>query len=83
MGTQGFGRGLDDEHLEPVWGETERNGLVVFLYPLYSVLPRCGEGGITDTLCRSLLGSRSRLQACVLLFLGPLTQHTEGDLMRF
>lgn len=37
MGTQGFGRGLDDEDLEPVWGEIERNGLVVFLHPHYGV----------------------------------------------
>ena len=37
MGTQGLGRGLDDEELEPVWGEIERNGLVVFLHPHYGV----------------------------------------------
>jgi len=37
MGTQGLGRGLDDEELEPVWREIERNGLVVFLHPHYGV----------------------------------------------
>ena len=37
MGTQGLGRGLDDEELEPVWGEIEKNGLVVFLHPHYGV----------------------------------------------
>ena len=37
MGTHGLGRGLDDEQLEPVWGEIERNGLVVFLHPHYGV----------------------------------------------
>jgi hypothetical protein len=37
MGTRGLGRGLDDEELEPVWGEIERNGLVVFLHPHYGV----------------------------------------------
>lgn len=37
MGTQGLGRGLDDEQLEPVWGEIEKKGLVVFLHPHYGV----------------------------------------------
>jgi len=37
MGTQGLGRGLDDEKLEPVWGEIEKSGLVVFLHPHYGV----------------------------------------------
>lgn len=44
MGTQGLGRGLDDEQLEPVWGEIERNGLVVFLHPHYG-LPSSMWGG--------------------------------------
>jgi len=37
VGTQGLGRGLDDEQLEPIWGEIERNGLVVFLHPHYGM----------------------------------------------
>ena len=37
MGTQGLGCGLDDDKLEPVWAEIERNGLVVFLHPHYGV----------------------------------------------
>lgn len=37
MGTQGLGRGLDDEELEPVWRAIDRNGLVVFLHPHYGV----------------------------------------------
>lgn len=37
MGTQGLGRGLDDEELGPVWRGIERNGLVVFLHPHYGV----------------------------------------------
>lgn len=37
MGTQGLGRGLDDEELEPAWGEIERNDLAVFLHPHYGV----------------------------------------------
>lgn len=37
MGTQGLGRGLDDEELEPVWRAIERAGLVVFLHPHYGV----------------------------------------------
>ena len=37
MGTQGLGRGLDDDKLEPVWAEIERNELVVFLHPHYGV----------------------------------------------
>ena len=79
MGAQGLSRGLDDEDLGPVWGEIERNGLVVFLDPLDGVPASVWGGGITDTLRRSLFGSRSRPQPCVILILDPSTQHTEGD----
>lgn len=37
MGTQGVGKGLDDERLDPVWEALERAGLVVFLHPHYGV----------------------------------------------
>ena len=37
MGTQGFGLGLDDEELGPVWQAIESHGLVVFLHPHYGV----------------------------------------------
>ena len=47
MGTQGLGRGLDDEQLEPVWGEIEKKGLVVFLHPHYGV-PSSMWGGIDN-----------------------------------
>jgi len=47
MGTQGLGRGLDDEELEPVWGEIEKEGLVVFLHPHYGV-PSSMWGGMDN-----------------------------------
>lgn len=37
MGTQGVGKGLDDEALDPVWEAIEKAGLVVFLHPHYGV----------------------------------------------
>jgi predicted TIM-barrel fold metal-dependent hydrolase len=37
MGTQGIGKGLDDDALDPVWEAIEKAGLVVFLHPHYGV----------------------------------------------
>ena len=37
MGTQGVGKGLDDEALDPVWEAIEKAGLVIFLHPHYGV----------------------------------------------
>lgn len=37
MGTQGIGKGLDDDALNPVWEAIEKAGLVVFLHPHYGV----------------------------------------------
>jgi hypothetical protein len=37
MGTQGIGKGLDDDALDPVWEAIEKAGLVIFLHPHYGV----------------------------------------------
>ncbi|KAH7931191.1 amidohydrolase 2 [Leucogyrophana mollusca] len=37
MGTQGIGKGLDDEALEPVWEALQEANLVIFLHPHYGV----------------------------------------------
>ncbi|RDB22748.1 2-amino-3-carboxymuconate-6-semialdehyde decarboxylase [Hypsizygus marmoreus] len=37
IGTQGVGKGLDDEALDPVWTAIEAAGLVVFIHPHYGV----------------------------------------------
>jgi predicted TIM-barrel fold metal-dependent hydrolase len=37
MGTQGIGKGLDDDALDPMWEAIEKAGLVVFLHPHYGV----------------------------------------------
>ncbi|KAJ8086827.1 hypothetical protein PM082_005652 [Marasmius tenuissimus] len=37
MGTRGFGKGLDDEALDPIWSAIEEAELVVFLHPHYGV----------------------------------------------
>lgn len=37
MGTNGVGVGLDDPHLEPLWGALSSSGLMTFLHPHYGV----------------------------------------------
>lgn len=37
IGTQGVGKGLDDDALNPVWEAIEKAGLVIFLHPHYGV----------------------------------------------
>lgn len=48
MGTSGLGRGLDDDHLDPVWKSLEGTETLLFLHPHYG-LPDDAFGGFNVT----------------------------------
>ena len=84
MGTQGLGRGLDDEELEPVWGEIERNGLVVFLHPHYGVPSSMWGGRDSGHVLPLALGFPFETTiVCSPFFLGLLVRTSERKRIHF
>ena len=79
IGTQGLGRGLDDEQLEPVWGEIEKNGLAVFLHPHYGVPSSVwGEKDNGHVLSLALgFPFETTIVRLSLFFIGPLTKASD------